>query len=273
MPPAPTDRRPGQRHPVVPDRPSNFHGSATDPEDGALPAPRLEVDGVAAPQLARPHVRQRDRSSGELRGRGPRRHRDLQLRGHPHRHRQQRTEVEHQRHPAGRGSDTTPPTAPTNLTATAAGADPGRPGLDRGDRQRRRGRLPRRAMPGTPAAPNFAQIGTPTGTTYTDIGRRARRPATATGCGRSTPSGNLGGYSNVGRGDHHRRRRPRPPGLVAGYTFDEGAGSTVTDVSGNSNNGTVKRRHLDGRAATAAASTSTAPAARCRSPVSRRRST
>jgi hypothetical protein len=32
---------------------------------------------------------------------------------------------------------------------------------------------------------------------------------------------------------------PPPPGLVAAYPFDEGSGTTVTDVSGNGNNGTV----------------------------------
>ena len=30
-----------------------------------------------------------------------------------------------------------------------------------------------------------------------------------------------------------------PPALVAAYGFDEGSGTTVTDASGNGNNGTV----------------------------------
>src|SRR3954468_13851083 len=30
-----------------------------------------------------------------------------------------------------------------------------------------------------------------------------------------------------------------PPGLVSAYSFNEGTGTAVTDVSGNSNNGTI----------------------------------
>src|SRR3989338_4761919 len=32
---------------------------------------------------------------------------------------------------------------------------------------------------------------------------------------------------------------PSPPGLVAGYAFDEGSGTTATDTSGNNNSGTL----------------------------------
>ena len=51
------------------------------------------------------------------------------------------------RHHPGR-ADTTPPSAPTGLTATAGQHRPDQPQLDRLHRQRRRHRLPRRALPG-----------------------------------------------------------------------------------------------------------------------------
>ena len=85
-----------------------------------------------------------------------------------------------------RPRDTTAPTAPTGLTATARRHDPDRPGLDRLDRQRRRHRLPGRALPGQRAAPTSPRSARrrhqPTATPAS-----RRRPPTATGCGRSTP--------------------------------------------------------------------------------------
>jgi chitodextrinase len=48
-------------------------------------------------------------------------------------------------------------------------------------------------------------------------------------------AGNLGPYSNVASGTTLASN----PQLVAAYSFDEGAGSTVSDLSGHGNNGTV----------------------------------
>ena len=47
-------------------------------------------------------------------------------------------------------------------------------------------------------------------------------------------AGNLSGYSNVAEattGDARRRR----PGLVGGWAFNEGSGTTAADASGNGN--------------------------------------
>jgi Concanavalin A-like lectin/glucanases superfamily len=81
---------------------------------------------------------------------------------------------------------------------------------------------------------SFAQIATSTGTTYKDLGVAAStsysyrvRAADA--------AGNLGSYSNTAT----TSTPAAPLGLVAAYSFDEGSGTTVTDGSGNGNNGTV----------------------------------
>ena len=82
--------------------------------------------------------------------------------------------------------DTTPPTAPTGLSATAASSvqinlswtaatdNVGVTGLSR------------RALPGRRMLHNFAQIATPTGTTFSNTGLTPAR-ATATACGRWMP--------------------------------------------------------------------------------------
>ena len=64
--------------------------------------------------------------------------------------------------------------------------------------------------------------------------RSAPRRATPTG---SAPdaAGNHGAYSNTASAT----TPAAPSGLVAAYAFDEGSGTTVTDASGNGNNGTV----------------------------------
>jgi fibronectin type 3 domain-containing protein len=81
---------------------------------------------------------------------------------------------------------------------------------------------------------NFSQVATPTGTTYSDTtlagGTTYNYRVRATDA-----AGNLSGYSNVASAT----TPAAPSGLVAAYSFDEGAGTTVTDGSGNGNNGTV----------------------------------
>ena len=51
-------------------------------------------------------------------------------------------------------------------------------------------------------------------------------------------SGNLSGYSTVADG-HDADAPPPPPGLVGAWAFDEGAGTTAADSSGNGNTGTI----------------------------------
>ena len=83
---------------------------------------------------------------------------------------------------------------------------------------------------------NFAQIAATSGagTTYKDM-----TVAASTSYNYRVrafdAAGNQGPYSNTAGAT----RGAAPSGLVAAYAFDEGSGTTVTDVSGNGNNGTI----------------------------------
>jgi len=80
----------------------------------------------------------------------------------------------------------------------------------------------------------FGQIGTSAGTTFSDTGL-----TTSTSYSyrvRATDAaGNLSTYSSSAMAT----TLASIPGLVAAYSFDEGAGTTVTDLSGNGNTGTL----------------------------------
>src|SRR6266853_679638 len=80
----------------------------------------------------------------------------------------------------------------------------------------------------------FAQVATPAGTSFSDSSIAAStsysyqvRAADA--------AGNLSAYSAVASATTSNT----PPGLVAAYAFSEGSGTTVADMSGNNNNGTI----------------------------------
>ena len=83
---------------------------------------------------------------------------------------------------------------------------------------------------------NFTQVGTTTGTgtTYKDT---TASPSTSYSYRvRATDAaGNLSPFSSVASAT----TPAAPAGVVAAYGFDEGSGSTVTDTSGNGNNGTI----------------------------------
>jgi len=129
--------------------------------------------------------------------------------------------------------DTTPPTAPSNLTATAAGA--GRINLswtastDNVDGVS--GYFVERENPGSSS---FVQIGTTTATTYSDTGL-ANNSTYSYRVRASDAAGNLSGYSNVASATTPVAN----PGLVAAYAFDAGTGTTVADASGNGHTGTI----------------------------------
>ena len=90
---------------------------------------------------------------------------------------------------------------------------------------------------------NFVQIGTvngtPPATTYNN----------STGLAANTPYSyrilatdavpNLSDYSNVATATTQGGGGGGPAGLVAYYSFDQGSGTTVTDVSGNNNTGSI----------------------------------
>ena len=83
--------------------------------------------------------------------------------------------------------DTTPPTQPGTLTATAVSGERGRPHLGRLDRQRRRHRLPGRALPGRRLQQLRPDRHHPTGDHATATPASPPTPATATASAPPTP--------------------------------------------------------------------------------------
>ena len=157
------------------------------------------------------------------------------------------------------GSDTSPPSAPTGLTATAAGtvqvnlnwnASNDNVGVTGYRVERCQGA----------GCTNFAQVATPSGTSYSDTGLTAsttyRYQVRAVDA-----SGNLGGYSTPAQATT-ADAPPTPPGLVGAWGFEEGAGTTTADASGKGNPGPCWAPPGRRRVATATPSASTARATR-----------
>ena len=80
----------------------------------------------------------------------------------------------------------------------------------------------------------MSRVGTSTGTTYTDTGLAASSTYSYE-VQATDAAGNLSPFSNVAT----TTTTATIPGLVAAYSFNAGTGTTVTDSSGNGNNGTI----------------------------------
>jgi fibronectin type 3 domain-containing protein len=141
-------------------------------------------------------------------------------------------------------ADTTPPTAPSSLTATggagqialAWGASTDAGGIARYN-------VHRSATPGfTPSAAN--RIAQPTGTSYTDTGLAA-----GTYYYKVTADDNAGNTSAPSNEANATATGAPPSGLVATYGFDAGSGTSVADQSGNGNTGTLTNATWAGAAA------------------------
>jgi fibronectin type 3 domain-containing protein len=140
--------------------------------------------------------------------------------------------------------DTTPPSQPGTLSAPVVtssevdlswGASTDNVGVTAYLIERCTGPGCGKPVNGQPS-PNFQQIASVGGstTTYKDTTVSANTDYSYQV--RSTDAaGNLSPYSNV----TSIQTLAAPSGLVAAYAFDEGSGSTVTDASGNGNNGTL----------------------------------
>jgi fibronectin type 3 domain-containing protein/azurin len=132
--------------------------------------------------------------------------------------------------------DTTPPTAPSNLGATAVNA--GQINLSWTASTDNIGvtgyRIERCAGSG---CSNFAQIAAPTGTGTTYNDTTSLQPSTSYSyrvlAVDAVP--NLSAYSNIASAT----TPAAPTGLMAAYGFSEGIGTTTSDASGNGNNGTL----------------------------------
>ena len=132
--------------------------------------------------------------------------------------------------------DTTPPTAPTGLTATAAGstqinlawtASTDNVGVTGYRVERCQGA----------GCTNFSQVGTPVGASYNDTGLSAS--TTYRYQVRATDAAvNLSAYSAIAEATTGTAP-PTPSGLVGAWAFGEGVGTTTVDASGNGNTGTI----------------------------------
>ncbi len=103
--------------------------------------------------------------------------------------------------------DTTPPTAPTGLTATAVEHEPDQSDVDGVDGQRRCDGLSGGALPGGGCI-DFVQVATPTGTRFSDTGLAAATTLSGIGCGRWMRR-EPGGVSDDRDRDHAGRCRIR----------------------------------------------------------------
>ncbi len=129
--------------------------------------------------------------------------------------------------------DTTPPTAPTNLTATAGGSSQINLSWTAAtDNVAVTGyRLERCQGSG---CSGFAEIAQPTGTTFSDAGRSASTSYSYR-VRAVDAAGNLGPYS----GTATATTPASTSGFVAAYAFNEGSGTTAADASGNGLTGTL----------------------------------
>ncbi|HZF18150.1 MAG TPA: LamG-like jellyroll fold domain-containing protein [Burkholderiales bacterium] len=130
-------------------------------------------------------------------------------------------------------ADTTAPSAPGGLTATAASntainlawtAATDNVGVTGYRVERCQGA----------GCSTFTQIATPTGTSFGDSGLAAGNPYSYR-VRATDAAGNLGPYSSVASATTSNT----VAGLIAAYDFNEGTGTTVADASGHNNNGTL----------------------------------
>ena len=138
---------------------------------------------------------------------------------------------------SGGSSDTQSPSAPTNLSATASTSSQVTLGWTGStDNVGVTGYFVERCQGAS--CTNFAQLpSSASGATFVDSGLSAsttyRYRVRA-----FDAAGNLSGYSNVASATTPSGSGGAP-GLVAAYGFGEGTGTSVTDASGNNNNGSI----------------------------------
>ena len=138
--------------------------------------------------------------------------------------------------PINGGGDTQPPGQPGTLSASAVGS--GQINLSWGaasDNVGVTGYLVERCQ--GVGCSNFAQVGTASGTSYSDSGLSASTSYSYR-VRATDAAGNLGPYTNTAT-TTTGAASGGSGGLVAAFGFDEGSGSSVSDASGNGNNGTV----------------------------------
>jgi PKD repeat protein len=129
------------------------------------------------------------------------------------------------------GPDTTPPSAPTGLAAVVNGNRVDLSWTASGDNVGVTGYRVERCQGA--GCTTFAEIATPTATSYADTGLAASTSYSYR-VRATDAAGNLSEYSSV-----VSATTPAQPTLVAAYGFEETSGSAVTDASGSGNAGTL----------------------------------
>jgi hypothetical protein len=135
------------------------------------------------------------------------------------------------------GGDTTPPTAPTNLIATAQSASQINLSWTAStDNVGVTGYIVQRCSGS--GCTTFAQVASVSGTatTYNDTGL-VGSTSYSYRVEATDAAGNLSAFSNTASAT--TSASTGTPGLVAAYDFNTGSGTTVSDVSGNGNTGTI----------------------------------
>jgi fibronectin type 3 domain-containing protein len=131
--------------------------------------------------------------------------------------------------------DTTPPSAPSNLTATAVGSTQINLSWTAStDNVGVTGYLVERCQ-GAQCS-TFTQIATPTSASFNDTGLTASTSYSYR-VRATDAAGNLSSYSSTASAT--TTATGATPNLVAAYSFNEGSGTTVNDSSGNGNTGTI----------------------------------
>jgi hypothetical protein len=132
--------------------------------------------------------------------------------------------------------DNQPPTDPSGLTATPAGRGQVNLSWTESTEDVRVATYRVERCQGT-GCTTFAEVAQPTTNSYSDFGLAAsttyRYRVRAV-----DPSGNFSGYTGIADATTGAQTGA-PPGMVGWWGFDEGAGTTAGDSSGNGNTGTI----------------------------------
>jgi glucose/arabinose dehydrogenase/fibronectin type 3 domain-containing protein len=235
LPPTPTITAPSSGTTVVPGDTITYAGSATDPEDGPLGAAALKWTVLLHHNA---HVHTFVAGSGFGGSFQAEDHGDIgtfsyeiMLEATDSTGLKSTTSVS-----VAVGNDSTAPSAPTGLTATASTGQVALSWAPSTDNAAVAGYRVERCQGA--GCTTFAEVGTPTSTTFTDTGLSAsttyRYQVRAVDF-----SGNLGAYSSIATATTPDAPAT-PPGLVGAWGFNEGAGTTAADASGSGNPGTLQ---------------------------------
>ncbi|GAB3257234.1 fibronectin type III domain-containing protein [Nocardioides dilutus] len=234
VPPTPTISAPTDGTTVLPGQTINYQGSATDLEDGPLPASALTWTVLLHHNT---HVHTFVAGAGDQGSFVAEDHGsvgtfsyEIILEATDSTGLEATTSVN-----VPVGSDTSPPSVPTGLAAVAASGQVSLGWTASSDNAAVTGYRVERCQGA--GCTDFAQVGTPAGTTFTDTGLAAstlyRFRVRAVDA-----SGNLSGYSSVVEAATPDPP-PTPAGLVGAWAFNEGTGTTTADASGRGNQGTL----------------------------------